>query len=191
MRGCACRGDIAGFVHIECLTELAKSKEASGDLQVVYKGWNNCGNCKQNFQGALWLEMNRRFWRSYRASQGLDLRYNSTKNLAICLEFKVPPGTEASQSAAKLHTANPQLYAGGMHQLANVLLDLDRHQEAHEAASEAIAWAKAKFGMKDTITLRATTSYAIACAKLGRLEEAKATFEDVVTTHYPDPDLGP
>ena len=27
MRGCACRGNSAGFVHIKCVSELAMSKE--------------------------------------------------------------------------------------------------------------------------------------------------------------------
>ena len=85
MRGCACRGDSAGFVHLECLTELAKSKEASRDLRAVFSGWNKCGNCKQLFQGTLKLEMARRFWRHYRASQDLDLRYSSTRTLATSL----------------------------------------------------------------------------------------------------------
>ena len=69
MRGCACRGDSAGFVHLECLTKLAKSKEASRDPQAVFDAWTECGNCKQNFQGALWVEMSRYFWRRHRASQ--------------------------------------------------------------------------------------------------------------------------
>ena len=57
MRGCACRGDSAGFVHLECLTELAMSKEASGDpsgdRQAVFDAWSKCGNCKQDFLDAL------------------------------------------------------------------------------------------------------------------------------------------
>ena len=69
MRGCACRGDSAGFVHLECLTELAVAKEASGDLQAAINAWNKCGNCKQYFKGALELEMDRRFWRRYLSSQ--------------------------------------------------------------------------------------------------------------------------
>ena len=39
MRGCACRGDSAGFVHIKCLTELAMSKEASGDKKAVFDAY--------------------------------------------------------------------------------------------------------------------------------------------------------
>ena len=85
MRGCACRGDSAGFVHLECLTKLAMSKEASRDGEVLWDAWIFCGNCKQRFTGALELEMLRRCLRRYRSSQNLKLRYNSTRILATCL----------------------------------------------------------------------------------------------------------
>ena len=49
-------------------------------------------------------------------------------------------------------------------------------------ATELIVFAKAKFGLDDTRTLYAMGKYAVACAGLGRLEEAKANFEDVLTT---------
>ena len=69
------------------------SKEASGNFEAVFDAWTTCGNCKQHFEDALELEMKRRFWRHHRPCQDLDLRssqdlvlrYNSTKNLAICL----------------------------------------------------------------------------------------------------------
>ena len=49
-------------------------------------------------------------------------------------------------------------------------------------ATELVAFAKAKFGLEDPRTLEAVKSYATACAGLGRVEEAKANFEDVLTT---------
>ena len=85
MRGCACRGDSAGFVHLDCLTELAMSKEASGNGQAIIDGWQYCGNCKQLFQGALGLEMRRRFWRQHRSGQHQGVRYVSLRSLANSL----------------------------------------------------------------------------------------------------------
>ena len=225
MRGCACRGDSAGFVHLECLTELAVSKEeASGDLQAVYDCWMLCGNCKQYFEGGLKLEIQRRFWRRYRSSQDLDLRYNSTRILAghlgengeydaanqlfdeasTCvgnnrgqlLDLKLSRTSMLSRNGQKLealgllqallpeakaYTSNQGLYGMTMLQIADVLLSLDRNQEAHEMATELVAFTKAKFGPEDLRTLEAVNSYAIACAELSRVEEAKATFEAVLT----------
>ena len=83
---------------------------------------------------------------------------------------------------AKLCTANPYLCGRTMFETADVLLDLDRNHEAHEVAAEAVAFHKAKFGLEDPKTLAAVRKYAIACAELGRVEEAKTNFEDVLAT---------
>ena len=225
MRGCACRGDSAGFVHLECLTELAISKEASGDFDALLNGWTTCGNCKQSFVDVLELELDRRFWRRYRSSPDLYLRYHSTRILPISLwnngEFDVANQLLDAVStcvaneevlmdlkllravilekkgeslvalgllqamlpeAKEFSTAHPGLYVRALTHMSDVLLELDRHQEAHEAVTELVAFAKAKFGLENPRTLNAMESYAVTCAKLGRDEEAKATFEDVLTT---------
>ena len=225
MRGCACRGDSAGFVHLECLTQLAMSKEESGDGETVFAAWDKCGNCKQRFQGALNLEMKRRFWRQHRSSQDQDLLdYNSMKALAASLgdshefdatnqlldEASISAGStdalldlklfrtellkkngqklealgllQAMLPEAKARTANPWIYGQTMLQIAEVLLGLGRYQDAYEAAAELVAITKARYGRENPMTLTAMRQYAGACMKLGRVEEAKATFEDVVTT---------
>ena len=226
MRGCACRGDSAGFVHLDCLVELAESKEASRDLQAICKVWIFCGNCKQSFQGALELEMTRRFWRHYRSGQHLGLRYDSSKSLAACLatngEFDAVNQLldEASTcvgndtvafldlkgcrvnllrmngqrlealgllqamlpEAKECSDADPQIYGQTLHQVAHLLLGLGRNQEAHEAATELVAFNKAKFGPESSLALSAVEMYATACAKLGRMEEAKANFNVAFVT---------
>ena len=225
MRGCACRGDSAGFVHLECLTKLAESKEASDDRQTVFAGWIQCGNCKQIFTGALDLEMARRYWRRHRSSQDLDLRYHASRSLATSIgfngevdaanqlldeassfvgfdkamllelklnraEMRIENGQkleglgllQAILPEAKAHTANPYLYSRTMLETVDVLLQLGRDQEAHEMATEVIAFAKAKFGPEDTRTLEAVRTYAITCARVGNMEESKTNFEYVLTT---------
>ena len=225
MRGCACRGDSAGFVHVDCLTEFAKCKEASGDPGAVFNCWLKCGNCKQDLQGVLHLEMRRRFWRRWRSSQDQDLDYQSMVCLATGLGFNgemdaanqllddasncVGNNTEvlldlqltraellhkvgalreslgllqATLPEVKAYTdAHPQLYGHLMLTLATVFLDLDRVQEGHEAAAEALAFNKVKFGLEHALTLSAKTLYAVTCAKLRRVEEAKVNFETVLT----------
>ena len=44
-----------------------------------------------------------------------------------------------------------------------------------------VAFTKANHGMEDRRTLIARRKFAVACAKLGRVEEAKANFEDILT----------
>ena len=225
MRGCACRGDSAGFVHVKCLTELAMSKDESGDADTIFDAWNKCGNCKQRFTGALMVEMKRGCWRHHRSRQDHVLDYNSTKSLAgslgldgeidaanqlfdeastcvgnnqaLLVDLKLLRVSWLSENGQKLealgllqamlpevkaYTTNPHLYVATIHETANILVGLDRSQEAHEAATEAVAFTKAKFGMEDPKTLLAMTLYAEACAELGRVEEAKAIFEDVLAT---------
>ena len=89
---------------------------------------------------------------------------------------------QAMLPEAKMYTADPDLYGLTMQQIADMLLHLDRNQEAHEAAAEAVAFCKAKFGLENPKTLIAMHTYAVAYASLGRLEEAKANFEDVLAT---------
>ena len=90
---------------------------------------------------------------------------------------------QAMLPEAKQSTTDPSLYGGILQEIVCVLLDLDWYQQAHEAATELVAFAKAKFGLEDPRTLTALKTYASACAELGRVEEAKAHYEDVLTTH--------
>ena len=62
VRGCACRGDSAGYVHLECLVEFAEQND-EGSLGRDFKF---CINCKQEFTGALELQLFRRWWRRHR-----------------------------------------------------------------------------------------------------------------------------
>ena len=87
---------------------------------------------------------------------------------------------QAMLPEAKVCTGNPHIYCRTMQQLASVLIDLDRDQEAHEATSELVAFAKANYSLENLRTLIAMKLYAAACAKVGRVEEAKANFEDLL-----------
>ena len=228
MRGCACRGDSAGFVHLKCLTELAMSRDASGVIDAIQHSWIKCINCKQEFTGALGLEMQRRFWRHHRSTQHQaerqyrGLHYNSAISLFLCLrssgEFDAAKELLDEVSTCfrdnseglldvKLHRVDllqetgqelealgllqamlpeakqyPSVCCRTMYITADVLLCLHRYQEVHDIATELVAFAKEKFGPEDNRTLGAVKLYAVACAKLGRVDEAKANFNDVLTT---------
>ena len=81
-----------------------------------------------------------------------------------------------------MDVANPLQYGLTMMEIIVVLLSLDRYQEAYGMATDLAAFAKAKFGMTYPLTLNAMNSYAFACARLGRIEEAEGNFEDTITT---------
>ena len=61
MRGCACRG-LNGFAHACCLQKYAKTAAESYSKVT----WTKCVTCKQQFTGALELEMLAAFWRHYK-----------------------------------------------------------------------------------------------------------------------------
>ena len=230
MRGCACRGESAGFVHLECLAQFARKKEeVSNDLETVLYGFMSCVNCKQNFKGALALEMVRRLWRRYRSAQNLTLRYNSVRHLAYCLgqqgdidasnylfdeAFKCAGGDmqrvldlqinrayllpsnghklealkilRATLPAAKEYSADKYLYIEAHHQTADILNDLGQYQESLDMGAELISFAEAKCGRESEYTLNARELHALNCSHLGRVEETKAIFEDIL-----DPNPGP
>ena len=85
MRGCACRGDNAGFVHLECLKEYATSNEDSVDDESVTNSYGVCINCRQPFNGALRLHMRRSFWRRHKNGHDYRLRRFAVQFLADCL----------------------------------------------------------------------------------------------------------
>ena len=224
LRGCACRGDSAGFVHLECLRELAMSKEASGDREAAFSSWTSCGNCKQGFTGALALEMQRRFWRLHRSGLDLKLRYQSSRSLVgfLAVHDEYDAANQLLDTAltcvgndkqslldlkllrARLQTENGQkLEALGLLQavlpeakahtdhhlnlqanfdISKLFADLDRNQEAHEAAAEAVTCAKENFGLEHALTLSAMKLYGYICTKVDRVEEAHAIFKEIVTT---------
>ena len=232
MRGCACRGDSAGFVHLECLVELAKSKlvddeEEQARIREAIDAWLRCGNCKQNFTGALELEMKRRFWRYHRSGRRSNvLGYNAMTSLATCLgiggEIDVDNHLkdEASQKFGGNHKAlhvnakiskadmlatngqhdaaldllksalpesmdevseNPDLFFTAVYQQVRVLLALHRDQEAYEAACTLVVFAKAHYKPEDVKIMSARKVYAVICGNLGRIDESKAIFEDLLT----------
>jgi len=67
LRGCACRGPSAGFVHVDCLAEMARRDKF---MTVAGRGrmsrWTYCAVCYQMFTGALEVSIDRSHWRHFR-----------------------------------------------------------------------------------------------------------------------------
>lgn len=59
-RTCSCRGDNAGFVHLKCLSEYARTKmfnNRSSDVNDQLTPWKICGLCKQMYHGQFALDL--------------------------------------------------------------------------------------------------------------------------------------
>ena len=81
LRGCACRGDSAGFVHVGCLVKYASSAKD----QIA--AWTQCMNCKEFFQDRLRLEMNRAWWQRDRNDDANGTLTASFASLATALDI--------------------------------------------------------------------------------------------------------
>ena len=218
MRGCGCRGDSAGFVHLKCLTELAESKK---DASKGIAAWIECINCKLQFEGALKLEITRRFWRRHRSSPDLVFRGGSVRCMALCLAlFDERDAANYLFDEASKYTENDPLtllneqlstaaglmqngqrleavalvtpllpeakshaehYIAAMTIMVGALTALGRNQEAYDIIREFVAYLKANCDPDDAQRLAALGLCAAHCAMLGRIEESKAMYEDVLT----------
>ena len=81
---------------------------------------------------------------------------------------------------AKAYTANHSFYHSTLTQMAGAFFALGRYQEAHEATAEKVALDKANYGLESLRTLTTMNMYASICFRLGRVEEAKEYFDDVL-----------
>ena len=99
--GCACR-DEAGFVHIECMVQLAVSRVS----QVGHRGniaWWECHTCKKVFTGSVRTGLAEAFWARLRdAVEENEERQSAAYNLGLSL-FSEGKYGEAERMFRELH----------------------------------------------------------------------------------------
>lgn len=184
MRGCACRGDTAGFVHMDCLTEFAMSKEASGCPHALYKGWNQCGNCEQEFTGALMIQLGRRCWRRHRDGESLRNAMFSRESLASSLECRNEHDAaydllnEVSKWSTE--TEKTSLHVEMKLNRATVLIEKDQLLEALGLQRAAIPGAKECCTAFPGSYYRTLLDITRVLNDLGRYQESLATATDLV-----------
>ena len=187
MRGCACRGDSAGFVHLECLIELAERDE-EGSTKGHSFNFNFCINCKQAFTGALRLQLARRFWRRHRDESVESRRVESSEWLGDLLR------RNDEEDAANLLS---DAVSNSSH-LSGVCLELKMASRiAEERPEEALkllegVMSQAKQDRNTGLILLAQNKYMPEAMRLGRYEETAAmateSLESLKTScgDYPD-----
>jgi hypothetical protein len=58
VRDCSCRGDSAGFAHLDCLIKYAEQKSKGASILGAFdEPWRACNNCTQLFQNQLSTDM--------------------------------------------------------------------------------------------------------------------------------------
>ena len=180
-RGCACRGESAGFVHVECLAAYAESKEG-GDVKSIIDGWSTCVNCKQMRTGGLELAIRKLFWRRYRSDrQRQELRYHSTKSLADGLlthdEIDAASHLYEEASTGDLPTTR-KLHLERTLQRARILSRNGENLEAVNLCRSILPEAKTTGG---ELYMHILVELATTLGELGRPHEAYETATDLVT----------
>ena len=136
MRGCACRGDAAGFAHVTCLAGYASRKsddihEKSPMLSNCSEPWVKCQVCKQPYTGEVKLELHRA---RVMHVQGQNLQETDTRYLYMLLESGNPSidDMDALRRLLEITRANPDIPGCGQY----VLEGLFRKGVLHAKRSE-------------------------------------------------------
>mmetsp|Transcript_25553 Transcript_25553/g.101862 ORF Transcript_25553/g.101862 Transcript_25553/m.101862 type:complete len:300 (+) Transcript_25553:178-1077(+) len=122
LRGCACRGPSAGFVHVDCSAEMAAREECMPVDGCEMNRWLYCTTCRHRFEGALHVGMHRCRWRRARdAPASDDTRYallSVASVLKINDEHDVADRLEAA-SLGGLARDNPDMLIAELMRIAN------------------------------------------------------------------------
>ena len=167
VRGCACRGESAGFVHLECLIEFAERNDEGS----MGRSFLNCINCKQGFTGALQLQLMRRRWRRHR-DESVESRHlvESCNMLGLLLGRNDENGAEDRLLDA---ISNSSHFDKGLFKLKLVsIIAIERPEEALKLLEEVVSQAKKDGDL--TVTIFAYIQYISALQRLERYEEIVA-----------------
>ena len=189
MRGCACRGASAGFVHLECLAEGAERKHKPGDVTVardvttILTSWMQCRTCNQNTVGALGLKMRRRFWRRYRSGTCQTMFYHSTRYLADWLRNfgESDAATRLYEDTSKYAASDTCILLDMKLTKIQMLADEKKVDEALDLVEATLPQAKAYTIVNPVFYFRAMIQKADALARLTRLQESYAVAAETVT----------
>ena len=88
---------------------------------------------------------------------------------------------KATLPEAKEHITEPRFHVRTMREIVVLLIHLRRAHEALDACTELVAFTKTKIRLDSVTNLMAMYQYALICVHLGRTDESKEVFEDVLT----------
>eukprot|EP00632_Arachnochrysis_sp_CCMP2950_P013153 CAMPEP_0185703156 /NCGR_PEP_ID=MMETSP1164-20130828/13800_1 /TAXON_ID=1104430 /ORGANISM="Chrysoreinhardia sp, Strain CCMP2950" /LENGTH=567 /DNA_ID=CAMNT_0028370427 /DNA_START=55 /DNA_END=1758 /DNA_ORIENTATION=+ len=176
VRGCACRGESAGFVHVDCLAKMATGSEwihlRHGSK--IMSRWGGCALCHQRFTGVLKLEMNRRWWRRYRDARTSARKQRSILSLGIELQtYKETEATEQLYEERAVAPGDTEFVSMDLTreiERARVRAETDRSSEA----IDMLIALRPRIERCDAVGLRGIYAECLraSLANVGRYEEA-------------------
>jgi len=167
VRGCACRGDSAGFAHLECLIEYAERNEEA----LCGRSFINCINCKQDFTGALQLQLVRRSWRRHRDESVESRLFVASSSLLGGLLEKYD---ERDAQKRLIDAVSHSSHSDKRHHKLKVAerMAKERPEEALQLIEEVLSQAKRDGDL--AVTFFAQRAYMRAAQNLGRYDETIA-----------------
>ena len=190
MRGCACRGPHAGFVHIRCLVKYAEEKGEYDDDKAVYEeALMTCTQCRQDFRGPVSVALNRAAWLRYAGRAETDRRRQAALyNLGSALA-EVKRDDEALVVKEEFVATMRRLY-GPNHKRTilaeeNVAVQLvwqggvENGRLALTTLKRVHAWKGEHLGRDDPGTLESRGCLADCCDKVGKLDEAETLHREL------------
>ena len=182
-RGCCCRGD-SGWVHLECITQLAAHKD---DHDEDWSGWAACGTCNGDFTGCVQHGLARAWWsRVESLDNGHEDRLAAADNLAVSCGDQ---GKHAEAEALQREVlAVQKRVLGDEHpdtldtacNLAISCSDQGKYAEAEALQREVLAVQKRVLGDEHPDTLDTAGNLAASCSEQGKYAEAEALQREVL-----------
>jgi tetratricopeptide (TPR) repeat protein len=185
--GCACRGD-AGLAHIECLAQVAASKQSQLDgIENRNEVWSECQTCKQTFTGAMRMGL-AEAWRSQvvRLAAGIGERLDMEGNLASSL-LDNGKYAEAEAVLRKLHDLS--LRVGGANSLsalkaagdlASSLVYQGKYADGERMQREVLEANIRMFGAEHPDTLMMVGNLAMTLIAQDKLAEAQTINRELL-----------
>jgi len=168
VRGCACRGDSAGFVHLECLIEFAERNEEDS---MSHRSFGYCINCKQKFTGALALQLVRRWWRRHR-NESVESRHLGESCNMLGALLGSNDEDDAEERLIDAVSNSSHFYGGRLELKMASRMAKERPEEALKLLDDVISQAKQRGERR--LSFLARHQYMSVLVPLGRYEEILA-----------------
>ena len=193
MRMCSCRGT-AGFAHVSCLVEEAKTLVAEGEennldikvRQAKWDRWFMCSLCEQEYHGVVQCALGWACWKTYLGRPEANwARQLAMSVLASGLHAAMHGDDALSVYEAELSMlqrvgASERSILVAQGNIVDTYTALGRPEEALRLGRDVYREYLRRLGEEDRDTLLQATNYAECLSSNNRFEEAKELLRKMI-----------
>ena len=193
VRMCAC-GGTAGFAHVSCLAEQAKSlmdeveenNLSDRALEKRWARWHKCGQCEQNYHGIVACALGRACWKTYVGRSETDqvrgMAMTLLGNGLFCANHYEDALSvrEAELSMERRLGASNEEILEVQNNLAGAYDVMGRRVEASNMLRDVYSGRLKLHGEENFDTIAAAHNYATTLLALKRFEEAKSLLRKMM-----------